>query len=471
MFEPTLSNPHHPDLQLGHYTVLGAGKSGMAAVMLLRALNLQVALLDNDPDHVDEEARRMMDSKGSAIFDSAARLPEETQALVLSPGVSIDHRLAKAARDKNLRILGELELASLAAPGERPIAVTGTNGKTTVTMMIDTILREAGMHPVTAGNIGLPWSRAILENPEPEPNLHWILEVSSFQLETIRYFHPHVAILLNITPDHLDRHGTIEHYADLKGRITENQDENDVLIINQDDSRCLKIARDTRARVLKYSTIRPVDEGCYLEGDLVMFQKAGMKPKRLFSINHLQMEGLHNISNAMAAACAAYVMGAGRKKIASAIKGFSPNDHRMQYAGKINDVRYINDSKATNIDAMLSAVKSFNGQVHLIAGGHDKNSPFILVAEQLAGRVKAAWLIGEAANIIKGSWSAHVSCQNCITLEVALEESSAAAMPGDVVLLSPGCASFDQFDSYVERGEFFCKWVASYQQKTGCFES
>jgi UDP-N-acetylmuramoylalanine--D-glutamate ligase len=437
----------------------------MAAVELLRALNREVTLIDDHPDRGNEDVLQKIDSANPVMLDSSRTPPAGTGGLVLSPGVPYDHPLAESARRDGLHVLGELELGGLAAPAGRTVAVTGTNGKTTVTMMIDAILREAGLPSIAAGNIGLPWCKAILDNPDPDPGIHWVLEVSSFQLETIHRFHPDVSIILNISPDHLDRHGTIEHYTDLKARITENQDGNDVLIVNQDDGRCLKIASQSRARVVKYSMIRPVDEGCFLEGDLVMFQKPGTRPKRLFSINQLNMEGLHNISNAMAAACAAQVLGVSRKKTAAAIRQFMPADHRLQCAGEIDGVRYINDSKATNIEAMLSAVMSFGGQIHLVAGGRDKDSPFTSIAGQLAGQVKKAWLIGEAADAMNAAWSGHVSCQDCKTLESALEQATAAAEPGDVVLLSPGCASFDQFKSYAERGDIFCRWVTSHSEQ------
>jgi UDP-N-acetylmuramoylalanine--D-glutamate ligase len=455
--------PSTPFLQYSHYAVLGAGRSGIAACRLLLALGKRARLIDEAADPAREDLRPLTESGVELRFGpvgaSPAMLLTGCQAVVVSPGFAVDHPLLRAAEQSGLPARGELELGWLCRGRARIAAVTGTNGKTTVTMLVEAILRDAGLHAVAAGNIGNALCAAVLDAGDRLDDAVFSVEVSSFQLETIGHFAPDVAIVLNVTADHLDRHGNMEAYARAKQRITAGQSPDGVLVINQDDSYCLAIAQSSRARVRRFSLTRPVDDGAWLDGDLLYLRQPGEKPKRLLAMDELQMIGLHNVANAMAAACACQALGVAVNPIADSLRAFQAAPHRLQPAGEIHGVLYVNDSKATNLDAMLQAIDSFDGGLLLIAGGRDKASPLASVADRLGRRVKQALLIGEAAGPMEAAWGAALHCRQCGTLENALQTAAEIAEDGDVVLLSPGCASFDQFKSYAHRGEVFLEWV------------
>jgi UDP-N-acetylmuramoylalanine--D-glutamate ligase len=450
-------------LQHERYAVLGAGRSGMAACRLLLARGKNVLLLDEAADPAREDLQPLADAGVALRFgplpDPAASLADR-QAVVVSPGFAWDHPLQQAARAAGIPARSELELGWLCRDGARIVGITGTNGKTTVTMLVERILRDAGRSAVAAGNIGLALCDAVLQAGDGLDQTDFAVEVSSFQLETTEFFTPHVAIVLNVTADHLDRHGSMEAYARAKQRLTDGQGPDDVLVVNQDDAACLAIAQATRARVRRFSLTRPVEDGAWLDGDVIQFAQPGRRPRRLMAMDELLMIGLHNVANAMAAACACQALGVERETIADSLRAFQAAPHRLQPAGEIDGVLFVNDSKATNLDAMLQAIDSFEaGGLLLIAGGRDKNSPLESAAVRLGRRVKEALLIGEAAGPMERAWGASLPCRQCGTLENALQVATDRAEPGDVVLLSPGCASFDQFKSYAHRGESFMEWV------------
>ena len=444
------------------YGILGAGRSGMAAARLLLAHGKRVRLIDEGADAERDDVRALIDAGAEVRFgpiDEPAEVLAGCEALVVSPGFAYGHPLQQYARISGLPVRSELELGWLYRGGARVVAITGTNGKTTVTMLVEAILREAGLSAVASGNIGYALSDAVREAGDQLDSTVFVVEVSSFQLETVEAFSPDVAVILNVTADHLDRHATMEAYAAAKQRLTEMQSPEQVLVVNQDDSWCLAIANRTRARVRRFSVSRPVDDGAYLDGDLIYLTEPGRKPRRLMEMDELQMIGLHNVANAMAAAAACQALGVDRRPLAAALASFKAAPHRLQAAGEIDGVLYVNDSKATNLDAMMQAIDSFSGGLLLIAGGRDKNSPFGQVTERLARRVRQVLLIGEAAEPMREAWAEAVPCRMCGTLEGALEAARAEAQPGEVVLLSPGCASFDQFRSYAHRGDVFMEWV------------
>jgi UDP-N-acetylmuramoylalanine--D-glutamate ligase len=248
-------------------------------------------------------------------------------------------------------------------------------------------------------------------------------------------------------------------YAAAKARITTQQRPDQVLVVNQDDTYCLEIAQKTKAHVLYFSIERAVEEGAYLDDDQLVVVAPGGKSHRLLDLDKFPLFGMHNVSNALAAACAALALGINRKTITAALETFKGAPHRLEHVATINGVQYFNDSKATNIDAMVKAVVSFAEPIHLIAGGRDKDSPFETVRGSIAGRVARAYLIGEAADTIEKSWSPEIECLPCGTMPQALEAATAAAQPGELILLAPGCASFDQFTSYADRGRKFIQWV------------
>jgi UDP-N-acetylmuramoylalanine--D-glutamate ligase len=454
-----------PFFQHEAYAVLGVGRSGLAAARLLSSRGKRVRLIDEAADPAREDLRplveRGVELRFGSTTDEAAAAAALTgcQAAVVSPGFAWNHPLLEAARRLGLPLLSELELGWLCRGGARVVGITGTNGKTTVTMLVEQILRDAGKRAVAAGNIGYALSDAVREAGDQLDETTFAVEVSSFQLETIERFAPEVAVVLNVTADHLDRHASMEEYARTKQRLTDGQGPDGVLVVNQDDPTCLAIAQRTRARVRRFSLNRPVEDGAWLDGDLIQLIQPGERPRRLLAMDELKMIGLHNVANAMAAACACQALGVNHPRIAETLRAFQAAPHRLQPAGEIGGALYVNDSKATNLDAMLQAIDSFEGGLLLIAGGRDKNSPFGLVASRLARRVKEVFLIGEAARLMELAWGGTVTCRQCGTLERALEEAGARAEAGDVVLLSPGCASFDQFHSYAHRGEVFMEWV------------
>ena len=293
------------------------------------------------------------------------------------------------------------------------------------------------------------------------------VEVSSFQLECTHRFAPDIAILLNVTPDHLDRHGRMEAYADVKQRVTANQTEEQILIVNQDDSQCLRIAQSSRARISLFSLERAVESGAWLDNDLLIVERPGRKPKRLIDLTRLPLLGMHNVANCLAAACGAVALDVDLETITSALETFGGAPHRLERVRTVQGVDYVDDSKATNVDSLLKAVASFGLPVHLIAGGRDKDCPFASILPSLKGHVAHAYLIGEAADKIAGAWSGEIDVTRSETLERALEDASRRAVEGETVLLSPGCASFDQFSSFAERGEVFRAWVEERRKSSG----
>lgn len=451
------------------FVVLGAGLSGLAAARLLLSLGKSVTVCDDGNRSDDAAVQSLAD--GGADFIWANRKGAEAalgsaEALVVSPGVPASHTLIASAMDLGLPIVGELELAWRFAGDARIVAVTGTNGKTTVTMLIRHLLEAAGIAAVETGNIGHAFSDAVREAAAAQKPAVLVVEVSSFQLEWVARFAPDVAVLLNITPDHLDRHGSMKEYAAAKSRIAQFQRADQTLVVNQDDAACLAATQDARARLVFFSLDRPVDLGAWVDDDRLAIAAEGSKPHGLIELDELPLLGMHNVANALAAACAASALGVGRRTIAKALKTFRAAPHRLESIATVDGVEFVNDSKATNLDALVKAVESFNAPVHLIAGGRDKDSPFASIRTRLQGRVARAYLIGEASDRIAQAWDGAVKIRPCGTMDKALEAARAAASEGEVVLLAPGCASFDQFANYAERGEAFERWVRRLQALT-----
>lgn len=448
------------------FAVVGAGVSGLAAARLLLSLGKTVRLLDDRDAGDSAQVAPIFASGAEAAWgpftrETAVEALKDCDYAILSPGVSIDHAVPAAAARLGIPVFPEIELAWLRSDGAKTVAITGTNGKTTVTMLMRHLAACAGANAIETGNIGHAFSDAVMEEAGRLPETVFLAEVSSFQLETLHDFAPDVAILLNVTPDHLDRHGTMANYAAAKARITERQTAEQVLVVNQDDPECLRIASHSRAVILRFSVTRPVDAGAWLDDDQLVWAREGAKPKKLLDLDEIPLFGMHNVENCLAAACAGLALGYDRRIVAEAIKTFTAPPHRLEPVGEIAGVQYVNDSKGTNIDAMIKALTSFNQPIHLIAGGKDKNSPFAAAIPHLRGRVERAYLIGECEDKIAAAWGDAAPISRCGTLDRALEEAARLARPGEIVLLSPGCASFDQFRSYAHRGETFRQWVAA----------
>jgi UDP-N-acetylmuramoylalanine--D-glutamate ligase len=431
--------------------VVGLGKSGVASALFLKKHGAQVTVSDTKSgDELRNEIPVLLDH-GITVETGGHgdRTFRGQDLIVVSPGVPVDAAPLVQARALGEAVIGEIELAAQFLPG--PIlAITGSNGKTTTTTLTGEIMTAAGFSTLVGGNIGTP-AISLAERAKPETVI--VLEVSSFQLETIQTFRPKVAVVLNVTPDHLDRHRTFEIYVDAKARVFENQQASDFAVLNADDATCVALGTRTRAQVFWFSRQKEVDRGAWVrDGNILFRDNAGQR--EIMQVSEIPLKGAHNLENVLAAICASALMGCSAEKIRQAVQNFKAVEHRLEFVATIRGVDYYNDSKATNVDATIKALESFPANIHLILGGKDKGSDYTVLNELLRKRVKTVYTIGAAApkieSQIKGAEVVHAE-----TLENAIRKANAAAKPGDVVLLAPACASFDQFKSYEHRGKMF----------------
>jgi UDP-N-acetylmuramoylalanine--D-glutamate ligase len=312
------------------------------------------------------------------------------------------------------------------------------------------ILAAGGLPTLVGGNIGTP-AISLAEHAKPESVI--VLEVSSFQLETIQTFRPKVAVVLNVTQDHLDRHRTFEAYVDAKARIFENQQGDDFAVLNEDDATCVTMAAPTRAQVFWFSRLKEVKQGAWVREGKILFRDGGQQ-RDIMLVSEIPLKGAHNLENVLAAACAGALMGCAPEKIRQAVRDFKAVEHRLEFVATIRGVDYYNDSKATNVDATIKALESFPADIHLILGGKDKGSDYSVLNDLLRQRVKRVYTIGAAAAKIESQIKG-VELLHAETLENAVRKANAVAEAGDVVLLAPACASFDQFKNYEQRGRVF----------------
>lgn len=435
--------------------VVGLGKSGVASALFLKERGARVTVSDTKSgDELRDEIPALLD-QGITVETGGhgERTFHGQDLIVVSPGVPVDAPPLVQARALGETVIGEIELASRFLPGPI-VAITGSNGKTTTTALVGEILTAGGRPTLVGGNIGTP-AISLAERATPESVI--VLEVSSFQLETIEKFHPKIAVVLNVTPDHLDRHRTFEAYAGAKARILENQTDNDFAVLNADDPTCVAMAARTRAHVFWFSRRKEVQRGAWAhEGRILFRDDRGQREIMLTS--EIPLKGAHNLENVLAAVCAGSLMGCAPDRIRQAVREFKAVEHRLEYVATIRGVDYYNDSKATNIDATIKALEAFPGNIHLILGGKDKGSDYTVLNDLLRKRVKRVYTIGAAAAKIE-SQIKNVEVVHAETLEHALHKANAAAEPGDVVLLAPACASFDQFKNYEERGRVFKELV------------
>ena len=354
------------------------------------------------------------------------------------------------ARTSGEPIIGEIELAAQSLPG-RIVAITGSNGKTTTTTLTGEILTAGGLPTLVGGNIGTP-AISLVERAKPDHII--VLEVSSFQLETIQTFRPKMAVILNITPDHLDRHRTFAAYAGAKARIFENQQADDFAVLNADDPNCVALAEGIRAHICWFSRKKEVQQGASVQDGRIGFRDAGGK-REIMLVSEIPLKGAHNLENVLAAICAGALMGVKPEHIRRAVQQFKAVEHRLEYVATIRGVDYYNDSKATNVDATIKALESFPANIHLILGGKDKGSDYTVLNDLLRERVKRVYTIGAAAEKIESHIKGAAEIVPAETLDDAVRRAAAVAQAGDVVLLAPACASFDQFDNYEHRGRVF----------------
>ena len=442
--------------------VVGLGKSGLAAALFLRGHGAQVTVSDvRSAEALAKEIPALLEEGIMVEAGGHGLLTFRRQDLiVVSPGVPLDTPELTQVRNFGIPIIGELELAARFIKG-KILAITGSNGKTTTTTLVGEILEQAGLPTLVAGNIGV----AVVGLVDKTTADTWsVLEVSSFQLESTEQFHPHIAVILNITPDHLDRHGTFENYARAKERIFQSETAEDFVVLNADNARAAAAAPRSPAPVHWFSLERPVSQGAWVDaGHIVYRSSKDAAVETVIPLHNIPLKGEHNVENVLAAVCAGRLAGVPVAAIRSAIEKFKAVEHRLEYVTTINGVEFYNDSKATNVDATAKAVASFNSGIHLILGGKDKNSDYTQLAPLLRERVRAVYTVGSAAAKIESHLRGVVSLHSCETLDKAVNAAASAAHPGEVVLLAPACSSFDQFESYEHRGRVFKELVAEWR--------
>ena len=435
-------------------TVAGAARSGIAAARLLAARGAQVTLSDVRADVPDA---RPLTELGVTLELGGHAAPTFAGAdlVVVSPGVPPEQPAIAAARDRGVPVIGEVELASRWLLG-RIVAITGTKGKSTTTALTGRILETAGFAVTVGGNIGAPLS-AQVDQSTPE-TIH-VVETSSFQLEQIETFHPWIAVMLNFSPDHLDRHPTVEAYAAAKARIFENQTASDWAVVNADDPLVLEMARQGRAKQRQFARDTRIDHGTVLaDGWLVDQQPGGSE--RLVPLDAIHLLGPHLVYDVMAAATVGAIAGARPAAMTAAVEAFQGLEHAMELVDEIGGVRFVNDSKATNVESALRSIQSFEAGLVPIVGGRFKGGDLGLLRAPLAARARAVVAIGEARPLIRAALAGAVPVHEAETLELAVQAAFELAGRGGVVLLAPACASFDMFRDYAERGRRFKEEVA-----------
>jgi UDP-N-acetylmuramoylalanine--D-glutamate ligase len=436
--------------------VVGLGRSGVASALFLKSRGARVTVSDaKSEDQLREEIPALLD-QGIAVETGGhgERTFQDQDLIVVSPGVPVDSSALLQARALGAPVIGEIELASKFLSG-RIVAITGSNGKTTTTTLIGEILAKSGLKALVGGNIGTP---AISLVPKATAETAVVLEVSSFQLETIHRFRPKIAVVLNVTPDHLDRHRTFAAYVDAKARILENQTSDDFAVLNADDPTCVELAARTRAQVFWFSRKREVEQGAFVRKAHITFRRDN-SDIQIVPVAEVPLKGAHNTENVLASICTAALMGCNPQRIRDAVREFKAVEHRLEYVTTVKGVEYYNDSKATNVDATIKALESFPGNIHLILGGKDKGSDYTLLNDLLRERVKSVYTIGTAAEKIQSQIREAAAVVPAGTIEVAVRQAAAVAQPGEIVLLAPACASFDQFQNYEHRGRVFKELV------------
>lgn len=440
------------DLKDKRVLVVGLGKSGVASALFLKGRGARVTVSDTkSPDQLRDEIPILLDH-GIAVETGGhgERTFRGQDLIVVSPGVPVDAPPLVQARAAGEPVIGEIELAAQNLLGP-VVAITGSNGKTTTTTLAGEILAAGGLPVAVGGNIGTP-AISLVEGASRETVI--VLEVSSFQLETIQTFRPKVAVVLNITPDHLDRHRTFQTYVDAKARIFENQQSDDFAVLNEDDPTCRTLRDRTRAEVFWFSRKQEVQSGAWVRDGKILFRDSSGQ-REIMLVNEIPLKGAHNVENVLAGVCAGALMGCEPANIRKAIQEFKAVEHRLEYVATIKGVEYFNDSKATNVDATIKALESFPKNIHLILGGKDKGSDYTVLNDLLRERVKRVYTIGAAAEKIESQIKGAAEVVHAETLDNAIRRAAAVAQAGDIVLLAPACASFDQFQSYNHRGRVF----------------
>jgi len=444
--------------------VLGLGATGLAACDFLLERGARVIGVDDLPQSLLSPKAEALRARGLRLFSHSEEFQVDWASLsllLLSPGVPPSHLLAAEARRRGIPVSGELEFASRFS--KAPIlAITGTNGKSTTTELCGALFKKAGYNIALGGNLGTPWLKLIQENPRPDWN---ILEVSSYQLESIERFHPKISMILNITDDHFERHGDMAGYIEAKAKIWKNQGADDALIYNANDVHVLKAIEGARCRKIPFSSSEHV-KGIYWDTeDRLISHVSGQE--RVFSLAKASLKGLHNIENMMAAIAAAELAAIAPEIIEKGLEEFKALPHRLEFVRDLEGVKYYDDSKGTNVGAVAMSLASFEDPVVLILGGKDKGGDYGILRALIKNKCRALVLIGEAKDVIRRALEGAAPLAEAASMQEAVARCRELSQPGDVVLLSPACSSFDMFRDYKHRGDEFQKWVRGLPEAGG----
>ena len=440
------------------FLVVGTGVSGIAAVKLLGRMGAKIILFDSNAKLDCEAVRGKIPEEIEFDFVLGAipsSVMDKVDSAILSPGVPTDLPFVLEMQEHNIKIWGEIELAYRCSKGKL-LAITGTNGKTTTTALVGEILKTYYKSVFVVGNIGLPYTEYALDMTEDSVT---VAEVSSFQLETIHKFHPQVSAILNITPDHLNRHHTMECYAETKARIAKNQTKDEICVLNYEDAYLQKLAKDMSADVFWFSSARELERGIFLRGEEIVCRDG--EEITLCNIHDLKLLGMHNYENVMAAAAIAHGMNVPWDVIRKVVCEFQAVPHRIEFVKEVNGVKYYNDSKGTNPDAAIKAVEAMVRPTILIGGGYDKESVYDEWIASFGTKVKSLVLLGQTADKIAeaAAKAGFTAVTKVDSLEEAVAECARQAQDGDAVLLSPACASWGMFKNFEERGDLFKEYV------------
>jgi len=453
---------HRQDVAGMRVTVFGMARAGLACALLYRRHGARVFVSDHQPSDALSQSMDILRRENIA-FETGAhteRTLENCDAIILSPGVKLDLPLLAEARRRGIPLISEIE-AAWRLSNVPVVAVTGSNGKTTTTAWLGEIYKAAGISLEVAGNIGRPYADAILKNPSAE---RYILEISSFQLEAVEAFAPHAAAVLNISQDHLDRHGTLERYAQTKLRLFAGQLADDVAIINRDDDYLCRALLPGDGEKASFSLCGPVESGVWFDG-VTLRHRFPSGEGELLPAAAIGLPGRHNLANAAAAACVALADGVSPEAVRRALREFTGVEHRLEFVAEIDGVRYFNDSKATNPDSVRVALEAIDTPLVLIMGGLDKGTDHTVLFDLVKEKVRRLICTGKAAELIAGQLGGATGIMIVRDFRDAVEAARKAALPGDTVLLSPSCASFDSFKNYEERGRVFKDVVFAFAGK------
>jgi len=452
------------DLHNKKILVAGAGVSGAGAMSLLSKNGIRAGIYDGNINLDKEAFLAKCGAAADTVFELGDFTPEiadRYDLLILSPGIPADGVIASAFRERDKTVWGEIELAAHYSGG-RIAAITGTNGKTTTTALVGKILESYYPSVFVVGNIGIPFT-SVASQTKPDSVI--AAEISSFQLETISDFRPEVSAILNVTPDHLDRHKTMENYADTKLRISENQTKDQVILLNEDDPITRQMAERTPARPVMFSRTKILSEGVFLRDGCFVIRD-GKREIPVCTTDEIRLLGTHNQENILAAIGISYYMGVPVPRIRETVIHFQAVEHRIEYVRTVGGVDYYNDSKGTNPDAAIKAIQAMNKPTVLIGGGYDKNSSYDEWIESFGGKVTCLVLVGQTAEAIEKTAIEHgfTAVKRADSFEEAVRTAKEAAQPGDAVLLSPACASWGMFKNYEERGRIFKDIVRQFEE-------